>query len=209
MTWNRFDLPAVQTIYSASTAEGAYGELLGALKKPTRLYAADDYLDGEGDADLYTLIAEDWQELGKRPPGVIDLGWLYAYALYTVVMPEDGFFTEIEHARTITYLGQHLPAAVWERGIDAITVSEIRGPDRELTTPLAEVLSKAPVAEGPNWGIHYYSKHSTEWTCWAVWLPEDGPARSVLRADDGMPVTPPGVNPALTAVLDAYNLSAS
>ena len=28
--WNRFDLPGEQTIYCASSAEGAYGELLGA-----------------------------------------------------------------------------------------------------------------------------------------------------------------------------------
>ena len=30
--WNRFDLPGEQTLYCASSAEGAYGELLGALK---------------------------------------------------------------------------------------------------------------------------------------------------------------------------------
>jgi hypothetical protein len=29
--WNRFDLPGEQTIYCASSDEGAYGELLGAL----------------------------------------------------------------------------------------------------------------------------------------------------------------------------------
>ena len=42
--WNRFDLPGEQTIYCASSAEGAYGELLGALKVGGP-YRAQEYLD--------------------------------------------------------------------------------------------------------------------------------------------------------------------
>ncbi|MEH6822006.1 MAG: RES domain-containing protein [Dietzia psychralcaliphila] len=63
--WNRFDLPGEQTIYCASSPEGAYGELLGALKI-SGPYRASGYLDDPGEDDLYALIAQDWAELGAR-----------------------------------------------------------------------------------------------------------------------------------------------
>lgn len=205
--WNRFDLPGEQTIYAASTPEGAYGELLGALKR-THKYLAEDYLDEVGTGDeLYTLIAEDWAELGKKPPGVVDINWLYEHNLYELDMPTTGWFVDIEHARTITYLGQHLPVAVWERSITTITAAEIRNSDRYITTPLAETLAKAPIDGGTSaLGIHYYSKHGTEWTCWAVWLRDD--VATKLTANTGTKVASPQFNPPLAATLDTYNLSA-
>lgn len=123
--WNRFDLPGEQTIYCASSPEGAYGELLGALKV-SGPYRVSEYLDDPGEDDLYALIAQDWAELGARPPGVIDISWLYAHRMYTVRMPPSGWFIEIEHARSLTYLGAHIPLPLWEarghrdhRGADA------------------------------------------------------------------------------------------
>lgn len=204
--WNRFDLPGEQTIYCASSPEGAYGELLGALKI-SGPYRASDYLDDPGEDDLYALIAQDWAELGARPPGVIDISWLYAHRMYTVTMPPAGWFIEIEHARTITYLGAHIPLSLWERGVTEITVAQTRSADRYLTTELAGALAAAPLAGNvPSWGIHYYSKHGTEWSCWAVWLRHE--AQDALSADPGEAVTPPPGNTALAAVLDTYNLTA-
>ena len=89
--WNRFDLPGEQTIYCANSAEGAYGELLGALKVGGP-YRAQEYLDDPGADDLYALIARDWNDLGVRPPGVVDIHWLYAHRLYTVALPASGCF---------------------------------------------------------------------------------------------------------------------
>ncbi|MFI8592578.1 hypothetical protein [Dietzia maris] len=204
--WNRFDLPGEQTIYCASSAEGAYGELLGALKV-SGPYRADEYLDDPGADDLYALIAQDWADLGARPPGVIDINWLYAHRLYTVALPRSGWFVEIEHARTITYLGAHIPLSLWERGVDEITVAQTRGADRHLTTELAGALAVAPTAGDVRaLGIHYYSKHGTQWSCWAVWLRDD--SASTLVVDRGQAVTPPADNAALAAVLDIYNLTA-
>lgn len=204
--WNRFDLPGEQTIYCASSAEGAYGELLGALKI-SGTYRGDAYLDGVGDADLYALIAEDWAEMGKRRPGVIDIGWLFAHRMYTVTMPTSGRFVEIEHARTLTYLSGHIPLPLWERSITEITVSEIRSSDRHITTELAGTLAAAVLSElSPAMGVHFHSKHGTEWTCWAVWLREE--VAGALAADTGAAVTPPADNAALATVLDIYNLAA-
>ncbi|MFD2395549.1 hypothetical protein ACFSSF_19335 [Dietzia aerolata] len=141
--WNRFDLPGEQTIYCASSAEGAYGELLGALKVGGP-YRAQEYLDDPGAEDLYALIARDFNDLGVRPPGVVDIHWLYAHRLYTVALPASGWLVEIEHARTITYLASHIPLSLWERGIDEITVAQTRSGDRHLTTELAATLAAAP-----------------------------------------------------------------
>lgn len=204
--WNRFDLPGEQTIYAASSREGAYGELLGALKH-TRTYRAQDYLDDVGEADLYALIADDWSALGKQPPGTVDISWLYAHRLYALAMPAAGWFVEIENARTITYLNGHLPVPLWERGITEITASEIRNSDRDLTTTLAEILAAAPLEDTTAaLGIHYHSKHGTEWTCWAIWL-RNNLART-LFPDAGTEIAPPPSNPPLAAVLDTYNLHA-
>lgn len=160
--WNRFDLSGEQTIYCASSPEGAYGELLGALKI-SGTYRGQDYLDGVGDAGLYSLIAEDWAGLGKRPPGVVDIDWLHAHRMYTVAMPPSGWFVEIEHARTLTYLSGHIPLPLWERSIAEITVSEIRSSDRHITTELAGTLAAAVLAKrSPALGVHYHSKHGTE-----------------------------------------------
>lgn len=204
--WNRFDLPGQQTIYCASSEEGAYGELLGALKV-SGPYRASDFLDGHGEDDLYALIAQDWAELGARPPGQVDITWLYAHRMYTVTLPRAGSFVEIEHARTITYLAAHIPLPLWERGITEITVAHTRSADRHLTTELAKALAQAPLAvQAPALGIHYYSKHGTQWSCWAVWLGHG--VRDALDTGQGRAVTPPAGNAALAAVLDAYNLTA-
>lgn len=204
--WNRFDLPGEQTIYCASSPEGAYGELLGALKI-SGPYRASDYLDDPGEDDLYALIAQDWAELGARPPGVIDISWLYAHRMYTVTMPLAGWVIEIEHARSLTYLGAHIPLSLWERGVTEITVAQTRSADRYLTTELAGALAAAPLdGAAPSLGIHYYSKHGTEWSCWAVWLRNE--VKDALSPDQGVAVAPPAGNAALAAVLDTYNLTA-
>lgn len=204
--WNRFDLPGEQTIYCASSPQGAYGELLGALKI-SGPYRASDFLDDQDQDDLYALIAQDWDQMGARPPGQVDISWLYTHRLYTVTLPQAGAFIEIEHARSITWLAAHIPLSLWERGVTEITVAQTRSADRQLTTELAQVLAPAPLADqAPALGIHYYSKHGTQWSCWAVWLRHDVP--DALSADQGQTVTPPAHNPALAAVLDAYNLTA-
>ena len=205
--WNRFDLPGQQTVYAASSLEGAYGELLGALKLP-RTIAASDYLDDASDTDLYDLITQDWAQMGKQRPGTVDLRWIYAHRIYNVDLPIHGWFVEIEHARSITYLTQHIPVSLADIGLTEITVSETRSSDRHLTTALAELLVRVQIhASTAAHGIHYYSKHGTDWTCWAIWLHEH--TFAALHTDTGSPVKPPATNPALARVLDIYNLTTS
>ncbi|MEH6822130.1 MAG: hypothetical protein V7706_19565 [Dietzia psychralcaliphila] len=127
--------------------------------------------------------------------------------MYTVTMPPAGWVIEIEHARSLTYLGAHIPLSLWERGVTEITVAQTRSADRYLTTELAGALAAAPLdGAAPSLGIHYYSKHGTEWSCWAVWLRNE--VKDALSPDQGVAVAPPAGNAALAAVLDTYNLTA-
>lgn len=205
--WNRFDIPGQQTVYSASSPEGAYGELLGSLKKPTAVPAAK-YLDDVGGATIDELIQQDWADAGKRlPPYAVDLHWLNEFRLYTLTLPTSGWLVEIEHSSTVAYLGQHIPGPLWERGIQQITVAELRSSDRSLTTLLAEQLATARLADETHpIGIRYGSKHGSDWSCWAIWLRDT--IKATIDVDPGTPIAPPGSNPALAKVLAAYNLTA-
>lgn len=203
--WNRFDLPGEQTIYAASTPQGAYGELLGPLKKPRALPAAA-LLDDVGDATIEDLIANDWAQAGKQlPPYVVDLNWLYRFRLYTLTLPERGWLVELEHSATVAYLHGHIPASLWDRGFRRITVSDLRSEDRLVTTTLAEQVAAVQLDDGATaLGLRYGSKHGSDWQCWTIWL--RGHLRNVLGVDDGIPVAEPNENPALAAVLQTYNL---
>lgn len=205
--WNRFDLPGEQTIYAASSPEGAYGELLGSLKKPAPVAAAQLF-DDVGDATMEELIAEDWAAAGKRlPPYVVDINWLYEFRLYTMTLPQQGWLTDSEHSRTVTFLQGNIPLRLWERSMQRVTVSDLRSEDRFVTTHLAEVLANARLDDDNTAiGLRYGSKHGSDWDCWAVWL-RNGVA-ATIAVDNGLPVHPPVYNPILAKVLDTYNLSA-
>lgn len=108
-SWNRFDLPGEQTIYAASNPDGAYGELLGRLKKPRPVPAAR-YLDDVGSATIEELITEDWAAAGKKlAPYVVDINWLYEFRLYTLTLPEQGWLVESEHSRTVNFFAEQHP----------------------------------------------------------------------------------------------------
>lgn len=205
--WNRFDLPGEQTIYAASNPEGAYGELLGSLKKPTPMAASRLFDDAHG-ATMEELIAEDWAAAGKKlQPYVVDITWLYEFRLYTMTLPELGWLVDSENSRTITYLQGNIPLRLWERSVQRVTVSDLRSEDRFVTTHLAQQLAGARLADGDTAiGLRYGSKHGSDWDCWTVWLRNNVAAK--ITVDGGSPVQPPDRNPVLAKVLDTYQLSA-
>lgn len=207
-SWNRFDLPGEQTIYAASSPEGAYGELLGSLKKP-RTVAASRYLDGAGGATMEELIAADWAAAGKRlAPYQVDINWLYEFRMYTLTLPTQGWLVDSEHSRTVSFLHGNIPGKLWERGVHRVTVSDLRCEDRYVTTCLAEQLARACLADsGTALGLRYGSKHGSDWDCWTVWLRAG--IGAAISVDRGSPVLTPDENPVLAKVLDTFSLSAA
>lgn len=204
--WNRFDLAGHQTVYAASSPEGAYGELLGSLKKPAPMPASELFDDADG-ATVEELIAQDWATAGKHlAPYVVDINWLYEFRMYTMTLPTAGWLVESEHSRTVSYLHQHIPLPLWERGIAQVTVAVLRSEDRFITTHLAEQLAGARLAhDATAIGLRYGSKHGSDWNCWTIWLRDDVAAG--ISVDDGAPVQSPDINPTLAKVLETYSLS--
>lgn len=207
--WNRYDIPGERTIYAATRQEAAYGELLGALKRPQQSLPASELFDDvDDDAAIDDLIAQDWKDAGKRlAPYVVDIYWLYEMRLYTVSLPAAGWLIDAEHSRTVAYLHNHIPLNLVERNVAAVTVADLRSEDRYLTTNLAEQLARARLEDGAMAaGVRYGSKHGSDWECWAVWL-RDGIVHT-MSADDGELVGEPEFNPALKDVLNTYGLTA-
>jgi hypothetical protein len=153
------------------------------------------------------LIAQEWAATGKKlAPYVLDINWLYEFRLYILTLPQVGWLVESEHSRTIAYLHGHIPLGLWERGIQRITVADLRSEDRFVTTSLAEQLARPRLADGIEAiGLRYGSKHGSEWDCWTIWLRE-GVAASIA-VDKGSQIETPERNPLLAKVLDTYNLS--
>lgn len=205
-TWHRYDLTGERTIYLASSMEDMYAEILQPLKKPAPAPASamfDDAGDGETVQDL---IAHDFAEDGKGPPHEIDLDWLLKRRLYTMLLPTAGWFIDAEHSNTIAYLNRHWPPVLLAKGLQQVTVAELRGEDRFVTSHLAETMARPRLQDQTRpIGLLYGSKLGSDWECWAVWL-RDG-VHAAINVDAGQPVLHPGKNPVLLKVLKKYGLS--
>ncbi|WP_024803179.1 RES domain-containing protein [Nocardia sp. BMG51109] len=210
--WNRYDVAGQRTVYAASTEEGAYGELLAPLK-PTLPVAASTYFDDVDAGDeLDSLIREEWEDAGFRAPREIDLTWLTEYRLYQITLPTMGWFIDIEAASSLSAIARIPPPSLVERGVTEVSVAELRGTDRSLTTAIATrlwpiTLDDASLAHG----IMYGSRHGSEWNCWAIWLRRTRRSRAakglIPTADPGAEILPPAVNPPLDAILATYDLT--
>lgn len=210
--WNRYDVEGQQTVYAAGTMEGAYGELLAPLrpKLPRRAIAYFD--DVSEDDELESLIREEWRSSGYRAPGEVDLMWLTALRLYRITLPARGWFIDIEAAASLSAISTtYTPRVLIERGVTDLTVAELRGPARWLTTAIATAIWPVTLYDGTlAHGVMFGSRYGSEWTCWAVWLRRSWrshPKGLVTTADDGTEVLQPALNPPLEAILSTYGLT--
>lgn len=204
--WHRYDLAGERTVYAASSLEGMYAEMLQPLKRPEPMLASDLFDDAGSTATVEDLIAHDFAEDGKEAPYEIDLEWLLTQRLYTMLLPATGWLVDAEHSNTVAYLHRNQPAVIREQGMRQVTVAELRGENRIVTTHLAEAMARPQLHDDTRpVGLLYGSKHGSDWDCWAVWL-RDG-VREAIRVDAGQQVRHPDANPVLAKVLDNYGLS--
>ncbi len=212
--WNRYDVAGQKTVYAASTEQGAYGELLAPLKPKLPVRASLFFDDVASDDELESLIKEEWRNAGHRPPRELNMMWLSEYRLYHLTLPARGWFVDIEAAASLSAIAKAAPIALVERGLQEITVAELRGDQRWLTTAIATRIWQLTLDDDTlAHGILYGSRHGSEWDCWAVWLRRTGPAHTAnglaTSADAGVEVLPPEINPALQEILTAYDLTVS
>jgi hypothetical protein len=211
-TWNRYDVAGQQTVYAASTEEGAYGELLAALKPKLPAPASRYFDDVDSDDELELLIREEWRNSGYRAPREVDLAWLSEHRLYRLTFPAEGWFIDIEASSSVSAIAAYPPPTLVDNGIAEVTVAELRGSERWLTTAISTriwplTLDDRSLAHG----IMYGSRYGSDWDCWAIWLRRTNRGRTakalVTTADTGTEVSPPEINPPLAAILKTYGLT--
>ncbi|WP_227979252.1 hypothetical protein [Nocardia spumae] len=212
--WNRYDVAGQQTVYAASTERGAYGELLAALKRRMPAPASSYFDDVGSDDELDSLIAEEWQSSGFRPPRQLAMSWLREFRLYHLTLPTLGWFIDIESAASLAAITRFAPRTLVEHGITEITVAELRGRERWITTAISTRIWPITLDDGSlAHGIAYGSRHGSDWDCWAIWIRRTQHARAakglVTVADSGIEIRVPEFNPALQSILTTYGLTVS
>lgn len=215
LRWGRWDVVGHRTAYAASQRQASYGETLAAhrhrLGSGMRSRKLSDFFSGVSAADDVTVdeqVRQDWEDRNYIPPGVITQGWRVDRSIYKMRLPSDGWFIDIEAARSMTYLSRSLEEQLADLGVRQLSVAELRGDNRRITSLIATQLHALVLDRGePALGIRFGSKLGSDWECWAVWLraTDDGaPEKEGLREESGGEIRPD--DPDLLAVLDLFNL---
>lgn len=198
--WGRYDVAEHRTVYSATPACAAYAESLASLRPGfsqivgehrVRLRTRDLFDDDSDDGrTLDEIVETEWAERHHMPAGSVDLRWRDARKLYKVTMPRQGWFIDIEASDSVAALAKHLGCDLAPLGIEYLTVGDLRGTSRPVTTTIAAWLWHQVLEDGsvPH-GIRFGSKHGNDWTCWAIWLRAVDDGKELISepttADDG------------------------
>lgn len=198
-TWGRFDAVG-RTIYSADDRVTAYLELLA----PYRLEIEGERRGiqslaervGESPELLWSRVLADWDQSGYGDFPWLPTSFRAGRVVYAISYP-DGWWIDMSHRATVSSLialGRTWPRFNG-RYISALTMSNIVGDDRMLTTSIATYLrDKVQLGDASQpLGIRYISKYGSSSAeqdyCWAYWLrDEDGPS-SLPNVDDRKPIT--------------------
>ena len=139
--WGRWDVIGHRTIYAAECAAGAYVETLQGFRyQPAGSPNLTDLFDEEpaDGATLDDAVTTEWQrQFGGFGPGFMPQGWREGRSLYRLELPAAGWFIDIEQAATVNTTGRVLQAQLSALGIDQLTLAEIYGRNRRLTTTVA------------------------------------------------------------------------
>lgn len=215
--WGRFDVPGHRTIYSADPPEAAYAESLASLRvalgfADMRLSELFEDIDPRHVETFADRINDEWCNGGHHmPPGSVPRGWRMDRLLYTLQFPADGWFVSLETSESIAAIAQALNFELASLGLRSLTVADLTGSNREVTTTIAEWVRGLTLDDGslPH-GIVYSSKHGTNWKCWASWLRRVDDGLSLTSeptsADQGREILDPHHNPPLAKVAELFNL---
>lgn len=126
-----------------------------------------------------------------------------------MVLPQSGWFVDIESAETISAITKQWPDILNVAGVTELTTAHLHGENRRLTTTIAEKIHGSMLWDGSSaHGIVYSSKHDAQWRCWAIWLRaiDDGKTlkSETTHADDGHAIEKPNQNPALRRVAELF-----
>jgi len=153
-----------RTVYFADSKKAALAETLQAFRVD-RLALSKDAVAAGVDVDEYLRrVTEEAHDRGLPAPGEIDVDWQMMRSIYQVAMPADGWWVLIDASATFNALSDLLSGAA-----GMVTLADVAGEDRALTTQFAQVIRDAVLDDGSlPLGIEFPSKTGYG-RCWAWW----------------------------------------
>lgn len=149
-TWNRFDTPGL-TVYGADTRATAFTESIAYKAPSAKNYAGLNEIADEQGISLNELLVE-LRRAGKVIDG-LDSDWRIERSIYTLEFPPLPW-VDLVHPDTVV--------AIKASGIarsDRMSVADLTGDDRLLTTAVAQWIRSQQLDDGrPAAGIRYPSK---------------------------------------------------
>lgn len=161
-----------RTVYFADSKKTSLAETLQDLRVKKLSLVKDAEAVGL-DVDEYLRRAMgEAHKRGVPGPGEVSVDWQMARSLYQVAMPAADWWVAIDTSATLNALSNLLAGAA-----GMVTLAEVTGDDRALTTQFAQVIRDVTLFDGSlPLGIEYPSKTGYG-RCWAWWN---------RRADDNL-----------------------
>lgn len=132
-----------RTVYVADHPATAIAEVLQPFR--VRLLAAAKDADAIGVAlDVYRQqLAEELHQRGMPAPGEIPASWQLARSLYRVRLPRSGWWVTIDSPATLNALADAMHGLAGQ-----LTLGDVCGDDRALTTQLAQLIRDSTLDDG-------------------------------------------------------------
>lgn len=153
-----------RTVYFADRPITALAEVLQSFRVQTLSITKDATVLGIDVDEYRARLSLEFLERGLPVPGEIPASWMSARSLYRVHMPRTGWWVKIDSADTLNAVSDVMRGS---RG--QLTLADVCGEDRGLTTELAQVVrdsvlddDTAPI------GISFPSK-TAYGRCFAWW----------------------------------------
>ena len=189
--WSRYDTVG-RTIYATDNQLTAYMELLAPYRtivgrERRALQPLADFMGVELD-DLWDDIVSEWEQAGNMKASWLPRSFREGRAMFTLEFPT-GWWIDITATETITALHELFENS-WPTSDGAVekplTVSDLTGEDRILTTAIAEMLRENVTLDDGTLplGLEFMSKHGhptgSTGRCWAYWMrgPDSGLAET-------------------------------
>lgn len=179
--WSRYDTVG-RTVYSSDDRLTSYMELLS----PYRTKIDEQRRALQNDADfmgisletLWRQVVEEWDEAGNMKARWLPRAFREGRAIYDLAYPA-GWWVDITTIETINAITEQFSSSEqFDVATGPLTLSQITGDDRSLTTSIAAWLREEVVLDDGSLplGVRFMSKHGRPAAgtgiCWAYWMRE-------------------------------------
>lgn len=169
--WGRWDTENGRTLYVGATALAAFAEVLPYLREHLPETGLGDLFDDATQEEAGLTLAETVR--AEMPcmdlRDVVVQGWRLDRAVYELRLPSRGWFVDVHAAESLAAINEAL--FPHRRPVGDLTLSDLAGEDRNLTSRVAEWIRSQVLDDGTEpLGIQYVSKHGSNLPVYAVWL---------------------------------------